>query len=83
MEQEIIPKRVTEGIIYELYVPEAERSLYLERARKYPQLAISKTDLQWVQVLAEGWASPLRGFMREAQYLQVLYFGGLVEGELS
>lgn len=34
-------------------------------------LEINKIDLQWVQVLSEGWASPLRGFMREREYLQV------------
>lgn len=36
-----------------------------------PSLEMSKIDLQWVQVLSEGWASPLRGFMREREYLQV------------
>ena len=35
-------------------------------------------DLQWVQVLSEGWASPLQGFMREEQYLQALHFSHLV-----
>lgn len=38
-------------------------------------------DLQWVQVLAEGWASPLKGFMRERELLQVLHFGNLLDGE--
>lgn len=42
----------------------------------FPQL-----DLQWVQVLAEGWASPLKGFMREREFLQVLHFGNLLDGE--
>lgn len=37
-------------------------------------------DLQWVQVLSEGWATPLTGFMREAEYLQVLHFGTLLNG---
>jgi len=27
--------------------------------------------MQWVQVLAEGWAAPLGGFMNEEEYLQV------------
>lgn len=38
-------------------------------------------DLQWVQVLAEGWASPLKGFMREREFLQVLHFGNLLDGK--
>uniref|UniRef100_A0AAQ4PHY6 3'-phosphoadenosine 5'-phosphosulfate synthase 2a n=1 Tax=Gasterosteus aculeatus aculeatus TaxID=481459 RepID=A0AAQ4PHY6_GASAC len=37
-------------------------------------------DLQWVQVLSEGWASPLKGFMREREFLQVLHFGNLLDG---
>lgn len=40
-------------------------------AETLPALEITKIDLQWVQVLSEGWASPLRGFMREREYLQV------------
>jgi len=36
-----------------------------------PSLPITEVDLQWAQVLAEGWASPLKGFMREDEYLQV------------
>lgn len=31
------------------------------------------------QVLSEGWAYPLRGFMREDQYLQTLHFNCLVK----
>lgn len=53
----------------------------MAEARTYPQLEIKEIDLQWVQTLAEGWASPLRGFMRETEYLQALFFGGLVEGK--
>jgi len=30
-------------------------------------------------VLAEGWATPLDGFMRERQYLQALHFGQLLD----
>jgi 3'-phosphoadenosine 5'-phosphosulfate synthase len=33
-----------------------------------------------VQVLAEGWASPLKGFMREREFLQVLHFNTLLDG---
>lgn len=37
-------------------------------------------DLQWVQVLAEGWATPLTGFMREKEFLQSQHFGCLLDG---
>ncbi|NXX08871.1 PAPS1 synthase, partial [Larus smithsonianus] len=39
-----------------------------------------KVDMQWVQVLAEGWATPLNGFMREREYLQCLHFDCLLDG---
>lgn len=44
-------------------------------------LEISTLDLQWLQVLAEGWASPLSGFMREKEYLQALHFNCLMTDE--
>ena len=34
-------------------------------------------DVGLFQVLAEGWASPLKGFMREREYLQALHFNCL------
>ncbi len=30
-------------------------------------------------MLAEGWATPLYGFMRERQYLQCLHYGQLLD----
>lgn len=38
--------------------------------------------MQWVQVLAEGWATPLNGFMREREYLQCLHFDCLLDGKI-
>ena len=36
-----------------------------------------------MQVLAEGWASPLKGFMREKEYLQCLHFNCLLDETVS
>ncbi|KAB0355814.1 hypothetical protein FD755_021755 [Muntiacus reevesi] len=49
---------------------------YVCEQRDAPELML-KTDFcdvndYWVQVLAEDWATPLSGFMREKEYLQVL-----------
>lgn len=41
-----------------------------------------QVDMQWVQVLAEGWATPLNGFMREREYLQCLHFDCLLDGKM-
>lgn len=40
-----------------------------------------QVDMQWVQVLAEGWATPLNGFMREREFLQCLHFDCLLDGK--
>jgi len=42
--------------------------------------ACVQLDLQWVQVLSEGWATPLTGFMREREFLQSQHFGCLLDG---
>ncbi|KAM3178150.1 hypothetical protein ACTXT7_003130 [Hymenolepis weldensis] len=79
LSKNIVPERKLLNNVCELYVSESEKEALMAEARTYPQLEIKKLDLQWVQTLAEGWASPLRGFMRETEYLQALFFGGLVE----
>uniref|UniRef100_A0A671T4Y0 Bifunctional 3'-phosphoadenosine 5'-phosphosulfate synthase 2-like n=1 Tax=Sinocyclocheilus anshuiensis TaxID=1608454 RepID=A0A671T4Y0_9TELE len=78
-EQDIVPTGVTEEV-NELFVPENKLDLVLSDANILPTLTITELDLQWVQVLAEGWATPLRGFMREREFLQVLHFGTLLDG---
>lgn len=42
-------------------------------------LELSEEELQWVQVLAEGWAAPLTGFMTEDQYLQSLHYEHILQ----
>uniref|UniRef100_A0A673ZP31 3'-phosphoadenosine 5'-phosphosulfate synthase 2b n=1 Tax=Salmo trutta TaxID=8032 RepID=A0A673ZP31_SALTR len=78
-EQNIVPTGVTEEVT-ELFVPENKLDLALSDAKTLPTVSITKLDLQWVQVLAEGWASPLKGFMREREFLQVLHFDTLLDG---
>ncbi|BAS87576.1 Os04g0111225, partial [Oryza sativa Japonica Group] len=43
-------------------------------AEALPRVRLAPVDVEWAHVLAEGWASPLRGFMREHEYLQSLHF---------
>nr|XP_023025472.1 bifunctional 3'-phosphoadenosine 5'-phosphosulfate synthase 2-like [Leptinotarsa decemlineata] len=58
----------------ELFVPEHKLKETLLEAEKNPKLDIGVVDLQWIQVLSEGWAYPLKGFMRENELLQALHF---------
>lgn len=57
--------------VQELFVTENRLDAAREEAKTLPALTISTVDLQWLQVLSEGWAMPLKGFMRENQFLQV------------
>ena len=63
--------------IKELFVPADKAAAAAAEAATLPQLAMDTVSLQWTQVLAEGWASPLNGFMREKEFLQALHFNSL------
>lgn len=55
--------------IHELFVPKPHTMVRKKEAEKLPKLEITTLDLQWVQVLSEGWATPLNGFMREDEVI--------------
>ena len=63
----------------ELFVPADQLAAVREEASSLPQLALTKLDTQWLQILSEGWASPLTGFMREREMLQCLHFATLMD----
>ncbi|XP_046392024.1 bifunctional 3'-phosphoadenosine 5'-phosphosulfate synthase 2 isoform X3 [Ischnura elegans] len=88
-EHGIIPKGINrpgESIlgldrVEELFVSENRLEDARKEAETLKQLNISTLDLQWLQVLAEGWAYPLKGFMREDQFLQSLHFNTVSGGD--
>ena len=65
------------GSLVDLVVPEAQRGLKASEAESMPKVKLTKIDLEWVHVISEGWANPLKGFMRENEYLQSLHFNSL------
>lgn len=65
------------GALVDLVVPPAEREARRAEAAALPRVRIGQIDLEWVDVIGNGWASPLRGFMREEEYLQSLHFNSL------
>lgn len=74
-DENIIPKFLREGEpIPELFVPDHLKAAVEAEAKTLPSISITTVELQWLQVLAEGWAHPLKGFMREKEYLQALHF---------
>lgn len=64
--------------VQELFIPDDKQSVTLEYALKLPSLEVNTIDVQWIQVLSEGWATPLKGFMRENEYIQCINFGVLI-----
>ncbi|XP_053603060.1 bifunctional 3'-phosphoadenosine 5'-phosphosulfate synthase isoform X1 [Plodia interpunctella] len=72
--QDIIPRFDNRNIeVEELFIYGNRLSSAQEEAKRLPQVQLTTLDLQWVQVLSEGWAYPLKGFMREHEYLQALH----------
>lgn len=65
------------GALVDLVVPEGERGAKITLAESLPKVQLTRIDLEWVHVVGEGWASPLKGFMREDEYLQSLHFNSL------
>ncbi|KAL5706538.1 hypothetical protein ACHQM5_024692 [Ranunculus cassubicifolius] len=65
------------GPLVDLIIPETERESKLSEAESLPKVKMSRIDLEWVHVISEGWANPLKGFMREDEYLQCLHFNFL------
>jgi 3'-phosphoadenosine 5'-phosphosulfate synthase len=83
LEQHGIVPESAKDVVKELQVPEDQVPALMEEAKTFPadsNVDLTTLDLQWLQVLGEGWATPLSGFMRERQYLQTLHFGCLVDG---
>lgn len=81
-ERGVIPGSVVD-CVKELFVSPERLPAVVTEAAALPSVEISKLDLQWVQVLSEGWATPLTGFMREAEFLQSQHFGCYLEGGVT
>uniref|UniRef100_A0A1J3EHG0 sulfate adenylyltransferase n=1 Tax=Noccaea caerulescens TaxID=107243 RepID=A0A1J3EHG0_NOCCA len=66
------------GRLMNLVVEEPKRRAMKREAETVPvRIALDRVDLEWVHVLSEGWASPLRGFMRQSEFLQTLHFNSI------
>jgi 3'-phosphoadenosine 5'-phosphosulfate synthase len=63
--------------VEELFVPADQVEAKKAEAASLPKLPLDEVSLQWTQVLAEGWAWPLKGFMNEKQFLEALHFNTL------
>jgi 3'-phosphoadenosine 5'-phosphosulfate synthase len=46
--------------------------------QKLPKALLTDIDVNWLQTIAEGWAAPLKGFMREGELLQTIHFNSIL-----
>lgn len=81
-ERHILPVHAV-SLVKELFVEEDHLEAARAEADNLPAVNITDIDYQWVQVLAEGWATPLTGFMTEREYLQSQHFGCLLDGGVT
>ncbi|KAJ4901743.1 hypothetical protein Rs2_15694 [Raphanus sativus] len=66
------------GKLMDLVVEESKRRVMKREAESVTvRIKLNRVDLEWVHVLSEGWASPLRGFMRQSEFLQTLHFNSI------
>ncbi|KAK9885853.1 hypothetical protein WA026_013731 [Henosepilachna vigintioctopunctata] len=72
------PEEELIDVVQELFVRPEKLDNAKEEAASLEKLYLNELDLQWLQVLSEGWAAPLRGFMREDQFLQTLHYNCLL-----
>eukprot|EP01060_Flectonema_neradi_P017532 TRINITY_DN243_c3_g2_i1.p1 TRINITY_DN243_c3_g2~~TRINITY_DN243_c3_g2_i1.p1 ORF type:complete len:1120 (+),score=295.18 TRINITY_DN243_c3_g2_i1:52-3411(+) len=66
------------GTTPESLVEEDEAFWSSDAVTKLQPVPIKDVDVQWTQVIGEGWASPLKGPMRENMLVQVLHFESFV-----
>ena len=64
---------------FELFIDELEKDEYRKESSYLYNLNINTVELQWLQVLSEGWAHPLNGFMNEDEYLECLHFNSITK----
>jgi len=64
--------------IIDLHVPSELRSSRIAEAETLPKALITDIDLNWLQVVGEGWAAPMKGFMREGALIETLHFNSLL-----
>eukprot|EP00981_Chlorochromonas_danica_P001319 scaffold284_cov247-Ochromonas_danica.AAC.5 len=64
--------------IVDLLVPKHQVASKTAEAATLPKALLTDIDVNWLQTIAEGWAAPLKGFMREGALLQTLHFNSIL-----
>ena len=65
-------------VLVDLHVPDELKATRMAEAETLPKVLITDIELNWLQTIGEGWASPLKGFMREGTLLETLHFNSIL-----
>ncbi|HZP80646.1 MAG TPA: sulfate adenylyltransferase [Chthonomonadaceae bacterium] len=68
------------GILINRFVPEAQRAAVAEKAAALPKIALDARQISDLELIAIGAASPLTGFMSQADYESVVHKMQLANG---
>eukprot|EP00325_Prymnesiales_sp_UTEX-LB-985_P004529 CAMPEP_0174699716 /NCGR_PEP_ID=MMETSP1094-20130205/4909_1 /TAXON_ID=156173 /ORGANISM="Chrysochromulina brevifilum, Strain UTEX LB 985" /LENGTH=534 /DNA_ID=CAMNT_0015897099 /DNA_START=83 /DNA_END=1683 /DNA_ORIENTATION=+ len=66
------------GELINLIVPADQLAAKQAEAAAMPMVPLTDIDVNWLQVIGEGWAAPLKGFMREGTLVQTLHFNSML-----
>lgn len=72
VEHQIVPSAILDPV--DRHIPITQKIDLMEASEMLPKIDIDKLSLQWAQVISEGWATPLEGFMREREFLECIHF---------
>jgi 3'-phosphoadenosine 5'-phosphosulfate synthase len=65
-------------LIVDRHVPDELKAAAKVEAETLPKVLLTDIDLNWLQTIGEGWAAPLKGFMREGTLLETLHFNSIL-----
>ena len=64
--------------IINLLVPATKAEALRAEAATLPKALLTDIDINWMHTVADGWAAPLKGFMREGALLQTIHFNSML-----
>lgn len=77
MPESVLPNPDGDEIV-DLHVAPGLKEARIEEAKTLPKVLLQDIDLNWLQTIGEGWAAPLKGFMREGALLETLHFNSIL-----
>jgi len=69
--------------IIDLVIPANQVKAKTAEAATLPKVLLTDIDINWMQTVGEGWAAPLKGFMREGTLLQTMHFNSILVDPLN